>query len=89
VSLGLDHGENSHDDDEKKNNSHAGTLPVGAGVTYTNGAKTKRAGFAPLQVIPHPRVSEPQFLFCLRCHDMRNFDQATYVVGGCLTPLTM
>jgi hypothetical protein len=46
VPLGLDHGKNGHNDDEKKNNSHPGTLPVGAGVNYTNGAKTKRASFA-------------------------------------------
>jgi hypothetical protein len=46
--LGLDHGKNGHDDDEKKNNSHAGTLPVGAGVTYTNGAKTESTGLIPV-----------------------------------------
>jgi quinoprotein relay system zinc metallohydrolase 2 len=48
VSCALNHDENGGYDDQNENNPHAGTLPVRAGVTYTNAIETKRAGRPPI-----------------------------------------
>src|SRR5665809_36829 len=53
VSLALDHGEDGGNDNQNQKKTHAGTLPVGPGVKYTNADETKRAASA------YYRLSQP------------------------------
>jgi hypothetical protein len=44
VPLRLHHHQDGDDHNQDKKNPHSNTLPIPAGVTYTNVMKTKRAG---------------------------------------------
>jgi hypothetical protein len=44
VPLRLDDNQDSNNHDQDEKNPHSNTLPIPAAVTYTNVAKTKRAG---------------------------------------------